>query len=236
MYTQNNKVINADTGFYEGTVWRPFKLLEGLSDEQKAELNIKSLSQLRRTVRRPRPPLKLETVVEKKLKEMNSRRGLADNGSFTFQGKTVDGDSESRSKMEAITGLITLMGGQLPPGWVGGWKANDNTIIPIPDVETWVQFFGSMVAQGQANFVRSETRKGQVKAIVDSDLTDEEKLTQVQAVRWETQEEVETMEAEILAEMEAQAEAQAIIDEENRVRAEAAMAEMEAQSNTGLVT
>jgi hypothetical protein len=52
----------------------------------------------------------------------------------------------------------------MPPGWPGGWKSMDNEIVLIPDVATWAQFYGSMVAAGTANFNHSQALKAQLAA------------------------------------------------------------------------
>lgn len=126
------------------------------------------------------------SVAENKKAELTQARRDADEGKFTYNGKTYDGSSESRSKMDAITGMIALGGGQnMPTGWVGGWKAEDNTLTAITTVSEWSAFYGAMVAQGQANFVQAEQLKGLVDAIVaDSGKTDAQKITDIKAISW----------------------------------------------------
>lgn len=94
---------------------------------------------------------------------INQARAKANSGFFLFQSKRIAADPLSRSDIDAAHGSI-LMLQALPPGWPGGWKSMDNEIVPIPDVATWAQFYGSMVATGTANFNHSQALKAQLAA------------------------------------------------------------------------
>jgi len=84
-------------------------------------------------------------------------------------------DPLSRSDIDGINGYVATRG-EMPPNWVGGWKAVDNSIVSIPDVVTWNAFFDSMIAQGQANFAKSEGLKAQLNAATTPE--------QVAAITW----------------------------------------------------
>jgi hypothetical protein len=94
---------------------------------------------------------------------INTARLAANQSHFTFAGKQIAVDALSRSDIDAAHGAWLMAGGP-PPGWPGGWKAIDNTIIPIPDLPTWGAFYGAMVAQGTANFNHAQVLKAQIAA------------------------------------------------------------------------
>lgn len=94
---------------------------------------------------------------------INAARLKANQSHFTFSGKQIAVDALSRSDIDAAHGAWLMAGGP-PPGWPGGWKAVDNTIIQIPDLATWGAFYGAMVAQGTANFNHAQALKAQLAA------------------------------------------------------------------------
>jgi len=108
-------------------------------------------------------PDALERAKTHKNNRINAARALANHTSFVFAGKEIAVDPLSRSDIDGAHGAWLLVGGP-PPGWPGGWKAKDNTIIPIPDMATWAAFYGAMVNQGTANFVRAQQLKAQLAA------------------------------------------------------------------------
>jgi hypothetical protein len=105
----------------------------------------------------------LADVKADKNSAINRARARANSSTFPFQGKQIAVDQLSRSDIDATHGAI-LMLQALPPGWPGAWKAVDNTFIAIPDVATWGQFYGAMVATGTANFNHSQALKAQLAA------------------------------------------------------------------------
>ena len=105
----------------------------------------------------------LADVKAAKNSAINQARAAANTSTFTFQGKQIAVDALSRSDIDAAHGAI-LMLQAMPPGWPGAWKAVDNTYISIPDVATWGQFYGAMVATGTANFNHSQVLKAQLDA------------------------------------------------------------------------
>lgn len=107
--------------------------------------------------------------------EINTARLAANQTTFTYQGKQIACDPLSRGDIDGVNGYVATRG-TLPPNWVGGWKAVDNSIVPIQTVAAWNSFFDSMIAQGQANFAKSESLKAQLAAATTPE--------QVAAINW----------------------------------------------------
>lgn len=107
--------------------------------------------------------------------EINAARLGANTSTFTHAGKVIACDQLSRSDIDGTNGFVTLYG-TLPPGWPGGWKAVDNTYLPIADVAAWKAFYTSMFAAGAANFAKAQA----LKASLDTATT----LAQVRGVVW----------------------------------------------------
>lgn len=108
-------------------------------------------------------PRTLDGLKAAKNAAINAARLRANQSHFTFAGKQIAADPLSRSDIDGAHGIIVATGA-LPPGWPGGWKAMDNTICPILDVQTWLAFYGAMVAQGTANFAHAQALKAQLAA------------------------------------------------------------------------
>lgn len=102
------------------------------------------------------------------MKLVNEWRREYSYGAFEFQGKRISCDQLSRSDIDGINGYVAL-NQALPPNWVGQWKCEDNTFIPVPDVATWKQLYQAMVDQGQTAFVRAQTLKAQIEACATLD-------------------------------------------------------------------
>lgn len=108
---------------------------------------------------------------------INVARLNANQSGFIHEGKLFATDPLSRSDIDGINGYVTLYG-MLPTDWVGAWKAEDNTYLPIEDLDAWKAFYGSMVAAGNTNFAISE----QLKLDLKNAITAEE----VEAIVWPT--------------------------------------------------
>jgi hypothetical protein len=117
----------------------------------------------------------LESLKARTRTMINLWRLTANRSSFQFTGKTIACDELSRSDIEGVNGYVALTG-SLPPNFPGAWKAIDNSYVAIPDVSTWTQLFGAMVAQGTSNFGRSQALKGIVAAATTA--------AQLDAIHW----------------------------------------------------
>lgn len=132
----------------------------------------------------PEEPWTVETIAARKNDEINKARAAANTSTFPWQDKMIACDALSRSDIDGIANYIALFG-ELPSNFPGAWKATDNTFIPITTAEAFKDMFNAMVAQGAANFIKSETLKGQMAAIVASEeLTDEQKIAAIQGIEW----------------------------------------------------
>lgn len=158
------RVVNhaeADAEFAAAQGWIPAgeSLIGGLWDGEKFTLPVVDIVALKAT----------------KNAEINAARLAANFSTFPYAGKTIACDQLSRSDIDGTNGFVSLYGA-LPPGWPGGWKAVDNTYIPISSVADWKAFYSSMFAAGNANFAKAQDLKGQLEAAT----TPEE----VQSITW----------------------------------------------------
>lgn len=127
--------------------------------------------------REPEPDAELlEHAKARKNAEINAARLQANRTSFTHAGKSFACDELSRSDIDGTNGYVTLHSA-LPDGWPGGWKAIDNSYLPIPDVPAWTAFYTAMFAAGNANFAHAQALKAQLEAATT--------VEQVNAIRWE---------------------------------------------------
>lgn len=100
---------------------------------------------------------------EAKRADINAQRDAADRGQFEYAGRRFDADAASQSRITAVA-LVVARTRALPDNFPGAWKDADNGYLPIPDTATWDAFYGAMVAQGTANFARSEALKARLAA------------------------------------------------------------------------
>jgi hypothetical protein len=121
------------------------------------------------------PPKTLSELKDEKNAEINRARLESNQSTFTHGGKQVACDVLSRGDIEGINGYVATRD-SLPASWVGGWKATDNSIIPIQDVAAWNEFYDSMIAEGQANFSHSQALKVQLAAATTAE--------EVAAIAW----------------------------------------------------
>jgi hypothetical protein len=127
-------------------------------------------------------PVWIETgeLAELKLRknaEINAARLVANRSVFTFQEKEIACDELSRSDIDAVNGIIAITNA-MPPNWVGGWKAVDNTYVAIPDITTWINFYASMVQKGSSNFAHAQALKAQLASAETSE--------DITAIQWQT--------------------------------------------------
>lgn len=104
------------------------------------------------------PAVDLQALKISKNDEINAARFSANFSAFPYAGKLIACDTLSRSDIDGINGYVSL-NSALPPGWPGGWKATDNSILIIGDVATWKAFYGAMIAAGSANFAHAQALK-----------------------------------------------------------------------------
>lgn len=104
------------------------------------------------------PPVDLDALKAAKNTEINAARLAANYTTFPYMGKLIACDALSRSDIDGANGTITLLGA-LPSGWIGGWKATDNTVVPITTLDNWKAFYEAMFAQGNANFAKAQQLK-----------------------------------------------------------------------------
>ncbi len=95
--------------------------------------------------------------------EINAWRAAANLTTFPHADKLIACDELSRSDIDGVANNIALSG-EFPTGFPGGWKATDNTVIPLPDVDAFRAMYASMTAQGTENFNHSQDLKVQLAA------------------------------------------------------------------------
>jgi len=110
-----------------------------------------------------------------KNEELNAAWLSANTSTFVHAGKDFGCDALSRSNIDGANGIISLINA-LPPEWQGGWKASDNTYLPITSVAEWSAFYGAMFAAGGANFAKAQALKQQLDAATTAD--------EIEAVKW----------------------------------------------------
>ena len=104
--------------------------------------------------------------------EINVARLAANRSYFLFHGKQIACDELSRSDIDAVSGVVSLLG--VVP--VSRWKTVDNTYVAIPDKAAWIQFYMAMVTTGQSNFDHAQDLKSQLAAATTP--------AQIEAIKW----------------------------------------------------
>lgn len=110
-----------------------------------------------------RAQVDVATVRAEKNAQINAWRAAANLATFPHAGKQIACDELSRSDIDGVANNIALFG-EFPAGFPGAWKATDNTMIPLPDVDAFRAMYASMTAQGAANFNRAQELKAQLAA------------------------------------------------------------------------
>lgn len=121
------------------------------------------------------PAVDLVALKAAKNAEINAARLAANFSTFPHAGKAIACDQLSRSDIDGTNGFVSLYG-TLPPDWPGGWKAVDNTYVPIASVNDWKAFYASMFAAGNAHFAKAQALKAQLDAATTAE--------QVAAITW----------------------------------------------------
>lgn len=103
----------------------------------------------------------IEALKVAKNEQINGWRAAANTSTFAHADKHFDCDALSRSDIDGVANHIGLFG-DFPAGFPGMWKAADNTMLPVPDVDAFRALYASMTAQGAANFMHSQELKAQL--------------------------------------------------------------------------
>ena len=98
-----------------------------------------------------------------KNEQINACRAEANQATFPHAGKLIACDALSRSDIDGVANNIALFG-VFPDGFPGAWKATDNTMIPLDDVDAFRAMYASMTAQGTENFNHAQALKAQLAA------------------------------------------------------------------------
>lgn len=123
----------------------------------------------------PTTPAHLGAIKVEKNQQINAWRAAANLSTFPHAGKHIACDALSRSDIDGVANNIALFG-VFPDGFPGGWKATDNTMIPLADVNAFRAMYASMTAQGTENFNHAQALKAQLAAAST--------LEEVSAIQW----------------------------------------------------
>lgn len=119
----------------------------------------------------------LKEIVNAKAIEINEARLNANASYFIYMKKRIACDKVSQFDITSTNNEINNTG-VLPAKWPGGWKAKDNTYVPIQTVEDWKAFHSAMYDQGIRNFLKAQHLKQLVK--------EANSISEILAVNWET--------------------------------------------------
>lgn len=119
----------------------------------------------------------LEEVRQRKRQEITACRIAADNDHFVYQDKMIrTADKDMFDLLVADARINKCTDGKMPPNWPGGWKAMDNSYLPISSPDAWNAFFIAAYDAGIGNFMKSQSLKQQI----DSATTFQE----IEAIKW----------------------------------------------------
>ncbi|HRL97831.1 MAG TPA: DUF4376 domain-containing protein [Acidovorax sp.] len=121
------------------------------------------------------PTVDLAPLKAAKNDEINAARLAANFSTFEHGGKLIACDQLSRSDIDGTNGYVAL-NGAMPPGWLGAWKAVDNSYVLLPDVDAWKAFYMSMFAAGNANFAHAQALKTLLAAAAT--------VQEIEAIQW----------------------------------------------------
>lgn len=117
----------------------------------------------------------LEQGKKAKNDAINKKRLELNATTFPYMGKEIAVDELSMKDILS-TAIFVALNNAFPPGWPGGWKATDNSIIPLQNVNAFKNMFSALTAAGTTNFNTAQTKKAQLAAATT--------LEQVNAVNW----------------------------------------------------
>lgn len=116
----------------------------------------------------------LDEIKAAKSAEITRDRIATDSDRFTYQGLSIR--TADKDMFDLLVADARISKGGMPPNWPGGWKAIENSYVPISTVAEWNAFFIAMYDAGISNFTHSQ----QLKALVGAATTPE----QVAAIAW----------------------------------------------------
>lgn len=119
----------------------------------------------------------LKVLRDQKNREITAARLQANDTYFMHLGKKIACDKVSKDDIFGTNGEIVGTG-RMPDGWIGGWKAMDNTFIPIHTVAEWRDFYSSMFQQGNINFRHAQELKSRV--------ANAGSIAEIKAIKWNT--------------------------------------------------
>jgi hypothetical protein len=108
-------------------------------------------------------PGRLDRAKVAKRAAINTAWLAANADTFLFEGAQISVNTKSRGDIDAINGYVAVMG-ELPRTWPGGWKGVNNTVVPIPDIQTWRRFYAAMVNTGTEYYAHAQDLKARVDA------------------------------------------------------------------------
>lgn len=97
----------------------------------------------------------------KKNAQIDLWRVAANSSTFTHAGKIFSCSDLSKWDINLVAGSIALTS-DFPADFPMQWKATDKTYLQLANVDAFKAFYASMVAQGTANFIRSEQLKAEL--------------------------------------------------------------------------
>lgn len=98
-----------------------------------------------------------------KNEQVNAWREEANAKTFPYAGKEIAVDDLSWKDILSTAGEIALFGA-FPENFPGGWKATDNTYVPLPTVDDFKTMFRAMTKRGADNFNHAQALKAQLAA------------------------------------------------------------------------
>lgn len=108
--------------------------------------------------------------------EITAAKVAANADHFVYAGKKIAVDEASFREMLSTCAWVAMTQ-TMPANWPGGWKAmGDAGYVQFDTVPQWIDFYGTMVQTGMANFLKSQ----QLKAYIEDATTCEE----VAALHW----------------------------------------------------
>lgn len=99
-----------------------------------------------------------------KLKEINAAYVLANQTSFTYNGKAYSATDNAKFSLMAINGYVAV-NGALPANYPNVWVALDGSVLSVMTVDDFKPIYAAMVAQGSDNFIKLAMLEAQINAL-----------------------------------------------------------------------